>query len=193
MADSIHRELKSHRDNRLLAALPPVEFKALVPMLREVSLRRRQILAEEGEPFEHVYFPHQGIVSLIVMTEEGRVAEAAAIGPEGVVGLGTILGSNRSYARNIVQISGTASRISTERFVEALQRHPTFKQIILRYAGAFIFQILRSTACNALHSIEERAARWLLTAHDRAREDTFDLTQEFFQKCSAFDVPVSVL
>jgi CRP-like cAMP-binding protein len=174
------RQPSPHLGNRLLAALPPGEFQALLPSLATMALRRHHILLDEGQPVEHVYFPHRGVVSLTVLMRDGQAAEATTIGPEGFVGVGTVLGRNRAYARNIVQVSGTASRMEAGRFHAALAAQPRFRQLVFLYIDAFIAQLLRLGVCNALHSIEERAARWLLMAHDRAGEDAFDLTQEFF-------------
>jgi CRP-like cAMP-binding protein len=166
--------------NRMLAALPAEDQRRLAPFLTEVPMRRLQILTDEGAPIEHIYFPHNGVVSLVVTMRGGQAAETTTIGPEGFVGFGAVLGRGRAYARNIVQVSGTAARIDAARFTAAMESQPHLRQLVQRYLGAFIAQVLRSAACNALHSIEARAARWLLMAHDRAGVDSFDLTQEFF-------------
>jgi CRP-like cAMP-binding protein len=137
------------------------------------------VVADEGGLIQSVFFPLQGIISLTVAMEDGSSAETATVGLEGFVGFGAILGRGRACARNIVQVSGQASRIETAAFNAAVAELPRFRQLVFLYVGAFMAQVMRSVACGTLHSVEERAARWLLTIHDRAGRDEFDLTQEF--------------
>jgi CRP-like cAMP-binding protein len=144
-----------------------------------VPLRRHDVLANENDEIEHIYFPHRGVVSLVVNMRGGQVAETTTGGPEGLVEFGAILGRGRGYASNVVQVSGESSRIDIRPFMHAMAEGTHLRRLVFLYLGAFVAQTLHSVACNALHVIEERTARWLLMAHDRARQDSFDLTQEY--------------
>ena len=164
--------------NRLLGSLPAEAFARLSAYLETVSLEPRQILFEAGEPIEQVYFPHAGIVCLMVTTADGT-AESAAIGAEGFVGFESVLGGDRAANRALVQVAGSASKVSIARLRAAIAESPSLRELLLRYVRFFLIQSLQSAACNSLHTVDERCAKWLLVAHDRADSDSFNLTHEF--------------
>ena len=167
-----------HRANRLLAALNAEDFGRLERSMRVVPLGHQQVLADPGEELDGAYFPHSGAISIMAAMREGGYAEIAAIGPEGVIGLGQILGGAAANSRVLVQIAGVGTQIPLKCLRAAMDLSDTFRTMMHRYIRARFVQVGQSVACNGLHSIEERVARWLLMAHDRARRDTFDVTQE---------------
>lgn len=167
-----------HRSNRLIAALDAEDLGRLERYMRVVPLGYQQLLADAGEELDGAYFPHSGAVSLMASMREGGYTEIATVGLEGMVGLGSLLGGEATPNRMLVQIAGVATHIPLRPLRAALDQSGTFRAMIYRYTRARFVQIGQMVACNGLHSVEERFARWLLMAHDRARRDTFDLTQE---------------
>ena len=165
--------------NRLLAALPPDDFALLAPALRPVDLELRQVLHEPGQPIAAVHFPEGGMVSMIAALEDGAMQEVGLIGREGVVGLAVVLGADSSPLEALVQAPGPALRMPAAGLKAAFERSPTLRAALLRYMQAFHLQVTRTAACNGRHALEERLARWLLMAHDRADGDRFPMTQEF--------------
>jgi len=169
----------SHRTNRLLAVLEPEDFAALEPHLELVELTRGQVLYDTGEIISHAYFLHDAIISLVNVMEDGATNEVAVFGREGVVGLLSALVTREAFGRYVVQISGTASRIAFERLNEVRNTHPSLRLLIMRYGEAFLAQTFQTVSCNALHPVEARCCRWILSMHDRADGDTLPLTHEF--------------
>jgi CRP-like cAMP-binding protein len=168
-----------HRTNRLLAALAPEDFTPLEPDLEVVELSRGQVLYEPGDVIRHVYFPHEAIISLVNVMEDGGTTEIAVFGREGVVGLLSALVTREAFGRYIVQMSGTASRVPFERLNEVRNARPALRQLIMRYGEAFLAQTFQTVSCNAVHPVEARCCRWILNMHDRADADTLPLTHEF--------------
>jgi CRP-like cAMP-binding protein len=165
--------------NRLLAALPPEVLAALWPRLQPVELAFRQILHEPGKPIASIYFPETGWASMLAYLEDGDAAEVGLVGHEGFVGLPILLGGDSDDLEAMVQAPGTALRMDARAFREELERLPVFRILLLRYALVHHGQVARSAACNGRHQIDQRLARWLLMAHDRAQEDAFPMTHEF--------------
>ena len=168
--------------NSILAALPAADWEPMRSSFQETPLRLGDILAEANAPIDRVYFPVLGVVSTVAVMEDGASVEMATVGAEGVVGIGPILGSQEALSRHIVQIAGMALTISYADFVRWRDAMPAFRDILLKYTQAFVIQVLQSVACNAVHSVQDRAARWLLTCDDRAGDDRFTLTQQFFSE-----------
>lgn len=166
--------------NRLLGALPPVEAAQLLPQLSLVQLRHAERLYEIGEPITQVYFPLTALVSLMIELADGKQVEMAAVGREGVAGgLLLALGSDRDGHTAVIQIPGTALRIDAAAFRTALDCLPGLRAVMLHYGLVLLAQAGQAGACNALHALNERCARWLLEAHDRVGADRFLLTQDF--------------
>jgi CRP-like cAMP-binding protein len=165
--------------NRLLAALPPEVLARLRPMLKPVELPLRHTLYAAGEPITAVDFPETGWVSMLATLENGEAAEVGLIGREGMVGLPLLLGTDRAPIEAMCQAGGTALRLDAAAFRDALAASPALRTILLRYAMAFTVQVSQTAACNGRHQVEDRLARWLLMAHDRAEGDTFPMTHEF--------------
>ena len=170
----------SHGHNGLLAAFNRDDWEFLRPFLEVVELKRGTVLYEAGDPVETVYFPHNAVVSLVAVMNDGSVAETGTIGREGFTGSETILGNiDAANSRCLVQVAGTASKVPLSTLRNFLDEQAHARQLLLAYTRALFAQVLQSVACNATHNVEERCARWLLMTHDRAEADTFELTQEF--------------
>jgi CRP-like cAMP-binding protein len=165
--------------NRLLAALSPADFALLAPALQPTSLELKQVLHAAHQPIGAAYFLENGTVSMLAPLEDGRFMEVGLVGREGLVGLAAVLSADSSITEAMVQMEGTALRLRTAALREAFEASSTLRGLLLRYAHAFHAQVAQTAACNGHHQLEERLARWLLMAHDRARTDEFPMTQEF--------------
>jgi CRP-like cAMP-binding protein len=166
--------------NLLLSALPSREYKRLLPHLDHVPLAFKAVLHEPGQPISHLYFPTSGILSLLLAREEqGEGMEVGIIGREGVAGLAAFLGAATTLTRSMVQVPGEALRIRADKFRALVGRNSKLHELLLRYVHVFLTQLTQGVACNALHSVEKRLCRWLLTVHDRTNCDRFPLTHEF--------------
>ena len=162
-----------------MAALDPADREELAPHLQVVELRRGASLMEAGSHVAHVWFPHDCVVSLVSLRENGATAETGTIGREGMVGLVATLGNSHAVIHALVRIAGAASRMERARFEAAFDARPTLRRPYLRYAGALIAQVLQSVACTAHHSVEARLARSLLMLQDRVDGDRLPLTHDF--------------
>lgn len=169
-------------ENRLLAALPTEEYQRLVPHLELVPLKFQQILYEPGEPIAYVYFPHRAIVSLLSTMEDGTTVEVGLVGIDGMVGTAVILGGNTTTTLANVQVPGYAMRMKAEWLKAEFNRGGALQSLLLLYTQALITQVSQIAACNRLHTLEERLARWLLTIQDRLQSDDLPLTQEFISQ-----------
>ena len=165
--------------NRLLAALPAEDFARLASALEPVELPGNLTLFRPGEPIGAVHFIEAGAVSMMTLLADGSYVEVGIAGREGMVGLPLLLGADASPSEARVQMPGAALRLGAAPFREALERSPALRPLLLRYALAFHGLVAQTAACNARHVLEQRLARWLLTAHDRAEGDELPLTQEF--------------
>lgn len=167
-----------HQANRLLAALEPDDLQLLEPDLDLVEWPKGKVIYETGEIIRHVYFPHNTIVSLTTVLEDGGSVEMAVFGREAMFGFISTLVTRQSLGRYVAQIPGTASRISTEKLNEAARERPKIRQVIASYTEALLAQTLQTVACNAVHSVEARCCRWILSTRDRLDHDALPLTHE---------------
>lgn len=165
--------------NFLLAALSPEDHALISSHLLQVELERGRLLYDPGDPIETVYFPHDGVISLMTLMENGAAIESATIGREGALGLMAAVSPRQSLSRAIVQTPCRAARLSAAQLHEAWERSPRIRELVDRHTEALFGHAIQSVACNALHSVEARFCRWLLTCHDRISNDTVALTQEF--------------
>ena len=171
---------RSSNRNLLLAALPAPDYARIEPMLESVSPRLKDVLHKPGEPLSDVYFPGGGFCSVLTVLEDGGMVEVATIGREGMVGMSAIFDSGPVPSVSMVQAeAATTYRMAVSAFRAEVDRRGPFHTLMSRYAQALIAFVMQSTACNAVHSIEQRLARWLLTAQDRVEANEFPLTQEF--------------
>jgi CRP-like cAMP-binding protein len=163
--------------NRLLLALPSRNLKRLMPELEQICCQRAQILMDADSSLDHVFFPDSGVVSVVAVYADGRVIEMATIGREGCSGVQAILGAKRSSVRLLVQIPGSAAKMSRVAFTLAMQSMPAFRSVMDAYIQAFLEQVMVSVACNGAHSLKQRLARWLLMMRDRSDGDALLITQ----------------
>jgi CRP-like cAMP-binding protein len=166
--------------NLILAALPRQEYERLLPDLESISLPLDVILYQSGDLIDYVYFPGEGIVSLVTHMRSGASIEVGLIGRDGMVGIPVLLGDNIASEEAIVQIEGGAMRMRSDVFKEGLRRahSPLLTQLLL-YTRTLMKQVAQTAACNRLHTMEERLSRWLLMCHDRMESDELPLKQEF--------------
>ena len=163
----------------MLAALSPSDMDLLSPHLVVTELVHAAAVFKAGHAASHVWFPHEGVISLVATDSDGEAVEVATVGSEGMTGVALVLGGRTMTNDAMVQVAGTASRLETAAFAAALEESPSLKQQMLRYVLAVITQISQNAACNQLHAISPRCARWLLTTHDRVSGDSFGLTQAY--------------
>jgi CRP-like cAMP-binding protein len=164
--------------NRLLLALSARNLKQLMPDLDNVRCQREQVLLDADSSLDHVYFPDSGVLSVLAVYANGDVIEMATIGREGCSGMQAIFGAKVSSAQLLVQIPGTAAKMSRAAFARAMQSMPPFRNLMYSYVHAFLEQVMVSVACNGAHSLKERLARWLLMMHDRSDDDELPITQD---------------
>jgi CRP-like cAMP-binding protein len=166
------------RKNRILTALPVAEQLRLREAATDITLNVRTVLFEPGGPIDAVYFPTDGVVSLVTPLNDGDIVEVATIGNEGIVGVPLVpLGG--LAVRAIVQVAGHGLLLDAAIFLDLLERSRALQTLVERYTQALFGQIAQAAACNRLHSSEERLSRWLLMSQDRVESDNFMITQEF--------------
>ena len=165
-------------DNKLLASLPRDHFDRLLPNLASVNLPQGLVLNEAGDEVDQIYFPHDGMLSLLAVLRDGKAIETATVGREGVVGAMAGLGLYKSLVRVVVQMPVACSKIAATHFRTVAAGSDPVRNLCIRYNEVLLSQARVTAACNALHSIEARFCRWLLQSADRADSETVTLTQE---------------
>jgi CRP-like cAMP-binding protein len=163
--------------NRLLLALPASNLKRLMSQLELVPCERGRILLDADSTLDDVFFPDSGVVSVVALYEDGSIIEMATIGREGCTGFQAIFGDKESSVRFLVQLPGSAARMSRSAFLRAMKAMPAFRNLMLAYVQAFMEQVLVSGACNGAHSVKQRLARWLLMMDDRTDDNLLRITQ----------------
>jgi len=164
--------------NKILTALPALEFEILADSLVHVNLHLGETLHRAGEPIDQVYFPEIGFISALSVLANGSPLEIGLIGAEGVAGVSVVLGATTSYSETMCQTGGAAHSMPVAAFKKAIERAPTFRDLLLRYVHVFGVQVAQTAACNAHHELGQRLARWLLAAHDRSGVPELSLTQD---------------
>jgi CRP-like cAMP-binding protein len=167
--------------NRLLAALPGADFDRLRPLLKTVPVHVKQVLQKNGEPLHTVYFLNGGVASITTALSDGTIVEAATVGDEGMLGVEAFLSADAiAPGETLIQVPDTSAEImGVEDFRREVAKPGAFRELVGRYTNVIIAQMMQSTACNALHQVPQRAARWLLMTHDRMHEQDFHLSHEF--------------
>jgi CRP-like cAMP-binding protein len=168
-----------HASNLLLASLGAAELSALAPHLKSVELPQEKVLFEAGDAIKLAYFPHSGIISLVVDLASGEMIEAAMVGRDSVVGGAAAFCSKTALNRAVVQLAGTASVMAIDQLGLLAERNTEFRGKLMRHEQFLMAQAQQSAACNATHSLEARMARWLLRCRDLAGRDDIALTQEY--------------
>ncbi len=171
-------QVTSAGENRILTALPADDRQQLFGLVRNVTLPVKTVLFEPGAPIDALYFPTDGVVSLVTPLHDGAIVEVATIGNEGIVGVPVVpLGG--LAVRAISQVAGHSLRMDAAAFLALFEQSSAFQVLVDKYTQALFGQISQAAACNRLHSSEERLSRWLLMSHDRVGSDQFTITQEF--------------
>ncbi len=165
--------------NNLLSGLPGIDRKRLISSCEKVKLVLGNVLCEVGEPIQHVYFPTESFISLVMPLDGGTGLEVGLIGNEGMYGIPLMLGVNFAPFHSLVQGAGPALRIERAAFIEALGKSRALEHQLKRYVYVLMRQLGQTAACNRFHLVEERLARWLLMTRDRAHSSEFQITQEF--------------
>jgi CRP-like cAMP-binding protein len=166
-------------NNVILLSAADNEYRALRPHLEYVLLPNRLVLHEAGAKLEFAYFPNRGLISLVVAMEDGKTAEAGVVGNEGFIGIPAAVGLSTSPLLAVVQIKGHGFRIEVGALQKVLESIPHFQLLLSRYAVVQGMQIAQTAACNRLHNIEQRFARWLLTTQDRVDSEFLPITHDF--------------
>jgi CRP-like cAMP-binding protein len=168
--------------NRLLRTIPVADFAVLAPHLEPVTYAVRDVLIDYDRPIERVDFVDVGVISVVSVMAEGGGVETATIGPEGIVGLPLALGVDRQSVQAFCQVPGSGWTIDADAFRAALPRTPAFSALLGRYTQALLSLVMQTSACNSVHLLRERCARWLLMSHDRVGADSFSLTHHFLSQ-----------
>jgi CRP-like cAMP-binding protein len=170
------------KGNRLLDTLPEDELRRLRPHLETVVLGHKETLYEPGVPIEHVHFPIDGVCSLVATMEEGQMVEVGTVGNEGMVGLPVFLGTTTVPLGCLCQVPGEAVRMASEALRTEVRPDDRLHERLHLYTEATFFFTAQSSACNRLHSTEQRCARWLLQTRERVGRDEFELTHGFLSQ-----------
>lgn len=168
--------------NTILANLPDEEFEQIRPKLQAVTFPIGKILYMPDQKIEHAYFVNRGVVSLLAALEDGSTVEAGVIGAEGVAGISVVLGANSTPNQALTQSDVTALRISATDLVTEFRKSSVLRDSLLRFVHTMFTQVTQTAACNRLHTLDQRLARWLLMIQDRIDEKEFTLTQEFLSR-----------
>jgi CRP-like cAMP-binding protein len=175
--------------NKILLSIPDKEYALIRPHLEFLSMPHHLSLYEPGQPLEFVHFPNTGMVSLVIETQDGRTVEVGEVGREGFTGVQAAVGINRNEVREIVQIAGDGFRVKIGALPNILQSAPELQRILTRYAVVQGMQFAQTAACNRLHNIEQRLARWLLITQDRVDSATLAITHDFLATMLGTDRP----
>lgn len=178
MSAVIDTEIENWPRNRLLLAMPARIRGQIFSHLEPIKCDREQVLVDADESLDHVYFPDSGVISVVAVYPDGTIIEMATIGREGGTGFQAVFGAKVSSVRLIVQIPGTAARMSRRSFVRAIETIPVFRSLMHAHVQAFLEQVMISAGCNGAHGLKQRLARWLLMMRDRSDGDTLAITQD---------------
>jgi len=168
--------------NRILTALPHEEFERLRPKLREINFHIGETVYLPEQKMDYAYFVNSGIVSWLAAVENGNTVEAGVIGPEGIAGVAIVLGANSTPNQGLAQSEVRASRIAAKDLIPEFRQNGKLSEMILRFVQSMFTQVAQTAACNRLHTLDQRLARWLLMTHDRSADSKLPLTQEFLSR-----------
>jgi CRP-like cAMP-binding protein len=175
--------------NQILLSIPDTEYRAIRPHLEFLALPQHRILHEPHQRLEFVHFPNEGLISLVVALQDGETVEAGLLGSEGVAGIPAVLGLTRSILREVVQIAGNGFRVRVATFREIMRSTPVLQASLSLYAAGLAMQVAQTAACNRLHKIEQRLARWLLMAQDSVDSGLLPITHDFLATMLGTDRP----
>jgi CRP-like cAMP-binding protein len=187
-------DIKRTSVNQLLNALEPRAFERVEKRLTRVTLRPKEVVYRPNEPIDHVLFPENAVVCLMTLMSNGDTIEAATVGREGASWISASVGAPSMPCETIVVIEGTALRLPIGDLDRELKENGHFRDVLTEYSHALLIASMRTSACNGLHGLQERCARWMLMTLDRVGSDRFAVTKEFLAHLLGTNRPtVSVL
>ena len=169
-------------ENFVLAALPPDIYKQLMPHLKQVSLEQGKLICAPNEPIETVYFPIDCLLSLTITMNDGSTAETGMIGRQDMFGLNAVMSGTSAQTTCSVQVAGSAFKADAKIWRQEFNRNQELREVLLRSAQALAAQVSQTAACNRLHLLDQRLARWLLEVQSRIGNDNLKLTHEFISE-----------
>ena len=175
--------------NKILSSISDKEYAVIRPHLEFVSMPHHLSLYEPGQPLKFVHFPNTGMVSLVIATEDGKTVEVGEVGREGFSGIQAAVGINSNQVREVVQIAGDGFRVKLGALKSVLQAAPGLQRLLTRYAVVQGMQFAQTAACNRLHNIDQRLARWLLITQDRVESPKLAITHDFLATMLGTDRP----
>jgi CRP-like cAMP-binding protein len=175
--------------NLILLSMSDSDYSSLRPHLEYVSLPNHLVLHEAGGKLEFACFPNRGLISLVVIMKDGKTAEAGIVGNEGFTGTLAAVGLGRSPLQAVVQITGDGFPVEVSALQNTLESAPRLQLILSRYAAIRGMQVAQTAACNRLHDIEQRLARWLLMTQDRVDSGSLPITHDFLATMLGTDRP----
>jgi CRP-like cAMP-binding protein len=187
-------DIKRKSTNQLLNSLEPRAFERVAKKLTRVNLRSKEVVYKPNEPINHVLFPENAVVCLMTLMSNGDTIEAATVGREGASWISASVGAPSMPCETIVVIEGTALRLPIADLDRELKENGHFRDVLTEYSHALLIASMRTSACNGLHGLQERCARWILMTLDRVDSDRFAVTKEFLAQLLGTNRPtVSVL
>jgi CRP-like cAMP-binding protein len=175
--------------NTILLSIPDSEYNLLRPHLEYINFPNHLVLHEAGGKLEFVHLPNRGLISLVVVMKDGRTAEAGVVGNEGFTGAPAAVGLSRGPLRAVIQITGDGFRVRVGALQNTLEATPHLRLLLNRYVAIRGMQIAQTAACNRLHGIEQRLARWLLMTQDRVESESLRITHDFLATMLGTDRP----
>jgi CRP-like cAMP-binding protein len=175
--------------NLILLALSDSDYSSLRPHLEYVSLPNHLVLHEGSGKVEFAYFLNRGLISLVVVMKDGKTAEAGIVGNDGFIGTPAAVGLSKSMLQAVVQITGDGFRIAVGALQDTLESAPHLRLMLNRYAVVQGMQVAQTAACNRLHNVEQRLARWLLMTQDRVDSGPLPITHDFLATMLGTDRP----
>jgi CRP-like cAMP-binding protein len=185
--------IKKQSANQLLNSLEPRAFERVAKKLKRVKLRTKEVVYKPNEPIEHVLFPENAIVCLVTVMSNGDTIEAATVGREGASWISASVGAPSMPCETIVVIEGTALRLPIRDLDRELKENGHFRDVLTEYSHALLIASMRTSACNGLHKLQERCARWILMTLDRVDSDRFAVTKEFLAQLLGTNRPTASL
>ena len=180
--------------NQLLNSLEPVEFERVAKNLTRMQLRQKEVVYKPNEPIAHVFFPETTVLCLMTLMSNGDTIEAATVGREGASWISATVGAPSMPCETIVAIEGAALRLPIVDLDRAMKEDEHFRDVLTEYSHALLIASMRTSACNGLHRLQERCARWILTTVDRVGSDRFSVTKDFLAQLLGTNRPtVSVM
>ena len=176
--------------NQLLSTLKPSDFAQVTKHLTRVKLRPKQVIYKPNAPLDYIYFPENTVLCLLTLMSNGDSIESATVGREGASWISASVGARSMPCETIALHEGTALKLAVEDLDRELKENPPFRDVLTEYSHALLIASMRTSACNGLHQLQERCARWILTTVDRVGADHFVITKEFLAQLMGTSRPM---